>query len=182
MRDIESIKTFFPLRGEQIDLHLFIREDITDFYVGWLNDKDVVRYSNQRFIDHSIESCVNYFDSFQKNKALFIAVRSKDTRQMIGTMTVYFNYPHKVADIGIMIGEKSYWGKGIGKDAWITMLTFLHKDVGVRKITGGTLALNLGMIKIMRDAGMQEDGVRREQELVDGHPHDILYFTKLTHE
>ncbi|MDP1604346.1 MAG: GNAT family protein [Legionella sp.] len=182
MRDIISIKSFFPLQGEQVHLHLFKREDITESYVGWLNDKDVVRYSNQRFINHSIASSVDYFNSFQKNNALFVAIRLKDTGQMVGTMTVYFNYQHQVADIGIMIGEKNCWGKGIGKDAWLTLLTFLSNEVGVRKITGGTLALNLGMIKIMRETGMKEDGVRREHELVDGKAHDILHFTKLSHE
>lgn len=182
MRDIGAIKPLFPLQGEKVSLHLFNREDITESYVGWLNDKEVVRYSNQRFIHHSMESCLDYFSSFQKNNALFIAIRLKDNCQMVGTMTVYFNYHHKLADIGIMVGEKSCWGKGIGKDAWMTLLNFLSKEVEVRKITGGTLDLNSGMIKIMRDAGMKEDGVRQGHELIDGQPHDILHFTMMSHE
>ncbi|MCC6247256.1 MAG: hypothetical protein IT499_05810, partial [Rubrivivax sp.] len=36
------------LRGRRVRLRPFTAADITDAYIGWLNDPEVVRYSNQR--------------------------------------------------------------------------------------------------------------------------------------
>jgi RimJ/RimL family protein N-acetyltransferase len=48
----------------------------------------------------------------------------------------------------------------------------------VRKVTGGTLRCNAAMVRIMQACGMQPDGVRAGQELVDGEPQDVLYFAR----
>ena len=43
---------------------------------------------------------------------------------MIGTMTIYFSANHQTADIGIMIGNKAFWGKG-GEQAWQAVMDLL---------------------------------------------------------
>ncbi len=178
----EEIKRLLPLSGGKVKLELFKESNITGSYVRWLNDPDVVRYSNQRFKRHTQESCLKYFQSFEKADALFITVSEKETGTTVGTMTVYFNLQHETADIGIMIGDKNHWGKGLGKDAWATMLNFLINQCKFRKVTGGTLACNKGMIKIMQETGMQADGIRRLQEIVEDTPYDILHFAKFQTE
>ena len=50
--------------------------------------------------------------------------------------------------------------------------------VKVRKITGGTLIGNTAMINIMINSGMELDGVRVAQELVDGQVQDVVHFAK----
>ena len=96
----------------------------------------------------------------------------------VGTMSVYISTAHETADIGIMIGDRTCWGDGIGGDAWNTILTWLLDVVAIRKATGGCLRDNKGMAKIMINSLMQTDGVSIEQELVDGQPQDIMYFAK----
>jgi RimJ/RimL family protein N-acetyltransferase len=93
-------------------------------------------------------------------------------------MTIYINKNHKTADIGILIGKKSCWGKGMGLDAWNTCITWLFDKKNIRKITAGTLDLNLGMISIMKKSGMQQEAVRSKQEYCNGDYRDILYFSK----
>lgn len=178
MLDLASIKSRFPVRGEKVIVRLFQEEDITDRYVSWLNDKDVNRFSNQRFREHSRASCLQYWKTFENASALFLAILSSTDGSMIGTMTVYFNMHHAVADMGIMIGAKEVWGTGVGRDAWAAVMNLLSRAQGLRKITGGTLACNQGMRKIMLATDMLEDGVRRGQEMVDGQPIDILYYAK----
>jgi RimJ/RimL family protein N-acetyltransferase len=46
----------------------------------------------------------------------------------------------------------------------------------IRKVSGGALRCNVAMVNIMRNAGMQPDGVRLAHELVDGVSHDMLHF------
>lgn len=159
-------------------LRAFTEADITDTYVRWLNDPRVVRYSNQRFIAHDRASCIRYLQSFVGTNNLFLSVRRADTDQAIGTMTAYVAMHHGTVDVGIMIGEPSIWGTGIGQEAWDILTEWLLKLPIIRKLTAGTVACNVGMIRLMERSGMRLEGVRHAQELIDGRPEDILYFAR----
>jgi ribosomal-protein-alanine N-acetyltransferase len=166
------------LRGDKLDLRIFDETDITADYTRWLNDPEVVRFSNQRFRRHDRASCLAYLRSFEGTDNLFFSARLRATDQAVGTLTAYISRHHGTADVGIMIGERSAWGQGVGQDAWNTLCTWLVSVRGIRKLTAGTLDCNLAMIRIMERAGMHREAVRRNQELVDGQPHDVLYFAQ----
>jgi ribosomal-protein-alanine N-acetyltransferase len=178
MLDSDSIRNLFPLQGEKVTLHLFSENHINDRYLSWLNDPEVVRYSNQRFKIHDYNSCRAYLESFHATGNLFLAIHVKDGGQFIGTMTAFFSTPHRTVDMGILIGDKAFWKKGMGQEAWELLMLFLLGLNEVRKVTGGTLRCNLGMVNIMIKAGMQPDGVRIAHELVDNNPHDIIHFAR----
>lgn len=166
------------ISGKSILLRTFQPSDITSEYLSWLNDPEVVRYSNQRFVNHTKESSRKYLRSFQNSDNLFLAICLHENGQVIGTINSYISYHHSVADMGILIGNRSFWGNGLGTIAWELMMNFLHNDFGIRKVTGGTLSCNIGMIKIMESNGMHQDGVRRNHELVDGKEYDIFHYAK----
>jgi ribosomal-protein-alanine N-acetyltransferase len=165
------------LTGSKVRLDSFAGTDLTPAYVGWLNDPQVVRFSNQRFQTHSTESCRAYLASFEGSANLFLSVKTLDGRA-IGTMSVYRSVPHGTADVGIMIGERSCWGGGYGQDAWDTLLGWLLVQPGLRKVTAGALACNVGMVRLMERSGMTLEGVRRGQELVEGSPQDIVLYAR----
>ena len=170
--------TDFEIRGSKVLLRSFCLEDITDRYVGWLNDPRVVRFSNQRFLAHDRASCLQYLYSFAGTDNLFLSVRRLDTSQTIGTMTAYISSHHGTVDVGILIGDTSVWGGGYGQDAWNALTNWLLAQDSIRKLTGGTLACNKAMARIMERSGMQLEAVRKAQEMVEGAPQDILYFAR----
>jgi len=176
MLTLSQTKTLFPLSGERLSLHLFTQADITADYIGWLNNPQLVKYSNQRFIEHSHSSSQAYLDSISAADALFLSIKDHHTLEAIGTMSCYFNRHHQCADMGILIGNAHYRGQGIGQEAWILLQRTLIETVSVRKVTAGTLACNQSMLKIMKKSGMVEDGIRRQQEIVGGEAFDILHF------
>jgi RimJ/RimL family protein N-acetyltransferase len=162
------------LKGEVVELRSFAPENLTESYIGWLTDPQLMRFSNQRFRVHNMESCRAYMASFANTDNLFIAIYHEAV--FIGTMTAYRSTAHGTADIGLLIGSGSQ-GKGLGKDAWATLVAHLLAT-GTRKVTGGTLRCNTTMLRIMQSCGMQADGVRVAQELVDGVAQDMLHFAK----
>ena len=168
----------FPLRGKAIELKPFLVADINDSYIGWLNDQNVVKYSNQRFFVHNMESCLRYQASFKNTDNLFMVIRRLSDGKMIGTITAYVSKHHCTADVGILIGDKAVWGMGYGLDAWITFTNWLLDRSDIRKLTAGTLACNFGMIKLMERSGMVLEATRKAQELIEGQPTDILYYAK----
>lgn len=166
------------LVGEKTRLVRFDSTDITDRYLNWLNDPTIVRFSNQRFKRHSIESSRAYLASFEDTDNLFLSIRRITGGDSIGTLTVYAAMPHGTADIGILIGAAQEWGCGYGLDAWKTASDWLIAQCCMRKVTGGTLSCNEGMRKIFERSGMHLEGTRRAQELVEGIPMDTLYYAR----
>ena len=163
--------------GMRLHLSRFTQGHVNASYIGWLNDPNVVKYSNQRFISHTSETCLHY-QSFAGTNNRFYAIEELATAQMLGTLTVYANLHHQTADIGILIGAKQHWGRGLGQEAFELAMRALASTGQIRKITAGTMASNVGMVKIMERSGMHLEATRKAQEIFDGHPMDVLYFAK----
>lgn len=173
-----SDETTLSLAGRLTFLRPFADEDIGDEYLGWLNDPRVVRFSNQRFRTHTRESARAYLSSFSGSDNLFLAIRLAASGRTVGTITAYRSLPHETADMGLMVGDRSCWGEGIGLDAWSCLMDYLLNACRLRKVTGGTLRCNVGMVRIMERSGMVLEAVRAQQELVDQVPEDALYYAK----
>lgn len=169
---------FVPLEGRRVLLRPFGLQDVTAEYVAWLNDPEVVRFSNQRFQRHDAASCTAYLATFARTENLFLAIVDRDDGRTIGTMTAYRNGHHGTVDVGIMVGDRRVWGHGYGLDAWMTLAGWLLGPGGLRKLTCGTLACNSAMRSIAERSGMRLEATRHAQEMVAGEPQDILYYAR----
>lgn len=154
----------------------FSRAHLTEHYVSWLNDPEVVRYSNQRYTTNTIESCRNYFESFINTSHFFWAIETKAPRERhIGNINAYVDTRHSTADVGIVIGEREVWGEGYGSEAWAGVCHLLIKTVGLRKVTAGTIEPNIGMQNIMNRLGMVPDGIRKKHQIFEDEEVDLIY-------
>jgi len=151
---------------------------VTHEYVSWLNDPQVVRFSNQRFRQHSQESFWDYVATFKESPNRFLKILLQEDARMVGTMTAYVAIHHETVDMGIMVGSRSVWGQGVGKDEWNTLMGWFLETVCIRKVTGGTMRSNVAMLRIMERPGMALEAIRPGQEMLDDLPQDILYYGK----
>lgn len=168
----------FPITLKRLTIRPFRASDITDNYISWLNDPEIVKFSNQRFIHHNRETCKAFLNSIDSSDAIFLIIICNESKDTLGTITVHFCKNHLTADIGILLGNKAHWGKGFGEEAWSAVMEFLIKKINVRKVTGGTLSCNKGMLRVFEKVGMVPDGLRKDHELVNGKSYDILHFAK----
>lgn len=164
------------LETPRLRLFPFGDKHLTARYVGWLNDPEVVRFSEQRHRRHTLGSCRAYLRAMVRSPNLFWAIEARDPDLgHIGNVTAYVDPPNELADVAIMIGERRCWGRGYGSEAWTAVCDHLLSGGGMRKITAGTLAPNKGMLAVMRKSGLVEDGRRRRHYLVDGKEVDMIY-------
>ena len=152
-------------------------DDLTPSYINWLNDQSLMRYSNQRFMNHTLATSRSYLATFTKTDNLFLAICDRED-QLVGTMTAYRNMNHQTVDLGILIG-KEFTGKGFGKAAWKIMISYFTSDGLTRKITAGCASPNLAMIRLAEGCGMALEGRRVGQEVYDNVLVDILLFGKM---
>lgn len=142
--------------------------------VKWLNDPEVMKYSEQRHRIHSLTTQVAYINTFSGN-SLFLAIYLGS--EMIGTMTVYADDYNGIANVGILIGDKTKWGFGYGSDAWEMVCQHLLAT-GTRKIEAGCMAINNPMIKICQHYGMTEEGRQKDHFIISGKPTDLIHWGK----
>ncbi|MDD5093973.1 MAG: GNAT family N-acetyltransferase [Dehalococcoidia bacterium] len=74
----------------------------------------------------------------------------------------------KEAEIGIMIGDREYWGKGYGSDAVATLVRHVFLDVGLEKIRLLTLNSNIRAQMCFEKCGFVSSGrmVKNKYEFV----------------
>lgn len=160
--------------GIGVRLERFTASYLTDRYVGWLNDPEVVCYSENRHRRHSPDSCASYFASMTAGGHEFYAIVRQADGEHIGNITIYIDAPNKIGDISIMIGERSARGHGLGREAWSLACEHALTALGLRKITAGTMSENRPMLALMA-ASMKIEAVRPRQFLLNGREVDGIY-------
>ena len=164
------------LTAQHLDLRPFSEQYLTPRYVAWLNDKETVRYSEQRHRAHTLESCRAYAASFAASPSFFWAIVTHDPALgHIGNLTATVDAANRVADLAIVIGERRARGLGLGLEAWRRACRFLLTEAGLRKVTAGTMATNEPMLRVMAASGMFEEGRRRRQFLHEGRAVDLVF-------
>ncbi len=144
-------------------------------YVGWLNDPDVVRYSEQRHKVHTLESCAAFVGSFNDSPSHLWAIVQKSDGIHIGNIHADIDLHNRIADVAILIGAREIWGQGYGLEAWNSVLDWLQSQGRIRKIVAGCMRSNAAMYSIMIKSGMTDDGQRQKHYLLDGKPEDIVF-------
>lgn len=164
------------LNASPLRLVPFCSHHLSEDYVAWLNNPDVVRYSEQRHRKHTRQTCADYLAGFRDGPDLIWAIETADEGH-IGNITTAINIPNRLADIAILLGCDRARGRGYGRLAWQRVLDYLLNRPDLDKITGGCLSNNVAMRKILQGC-MQPDGIREAHYLCDGERVDILYFAR----
>ena len=150
---------------------------LTQRYVDWLNDKEVVKYSEQRHFTHSIESCKKYYLEQKDFGNLFLAIEAENNVH-IGNIGIYIDSKNKIADMSILIGDKTFWGKGYAYRSWNLVLNCMLNNFNLRGITAGTMSINHPMISLMKKSKMNIDAILKNRFLLDGEVVDLVVASK----
>ncbi len=128
-------------------------------FAHWLNDPEVVKYSEQRHKTHTIESQLDYWHSPVTAHPNFVNMICLAGSEIpIGSISAAIDSHNQVANIGILIGHKSEWGKGYGAEAWECTMNYLFAH-GIRKIEAGCMATNAAMIGLCHKVKMIREAV-----------------------
>jgi RimJ/RimL family protein N-acetyltransferase len=111
---------------------------------------------------------------------LFLGIHSHILSKHVGNIKIaLIDRNHGTGEVGIMIGERDVWGKGIASAAIELLSDIALEQLSLRKLTAGCYATNTGSFKAFKKAGYIVEGVRREQYILDGEPEDIILMGKI---
>jgi RimJ/RimL family protein N-acetyltransferase len=154
------------IEGRRCTLKPLELEHVTPEYVSWLADPEVNQFLESRFVEHDLDSVKAFVASVQNSGTTwFYGIWAKSSKSLkhVGNIKLGpVDRNHLTADIGFLIGNKGYWGKGIGSEAIALMLEFGFAN-GLKKITAGAYENNPGSSKALLKGGFVEEGLRRSQ-------------------
>lgn len=164
-------------RRRDVELFLLDEADVGGSYVGWLNDPRVNRYLESRFEPHGVDSTRRFVAACRHDpQALLLGIRSValDARHVGNIKLGPIDRRHGLAEVGILVGDPMAWGRGVATSAIEALSAIARDELGLRKLTAGCYAENLGSARAFQKAGFEIEGTRRAHLLLDGCPHDLI--------
>jgi len=146
--------------------------------VGWLNDPEVVKFSEQRHKQHTVESQLNYWKSPATYEPNLVRIIELQENYAIGSISATIDQKNNIADVGILIGDKSQWGRGFGYEAWECVCNYLFFERKIRKIEAGCMSINKPMIRLCEKYMMRLEGTKIAHFDVGGMTSDMLMYGK----
>jgi len=161
------------------------KEHIGELYLKWLNDIEIVTSigSYTLLLPKDISFIDESYSRFTAPNAIGFFIKDSITNRWIGTAKIdKIDLYNSSAEIGIMIGEKEYWGKGIATIVYDLLLSYAFKDLGLFRIWGGCLESNKAMAKVFQKKGFKQDALLRKNIKIKGKMENSFLFSILKNE
>jgi ribosomal-protein-alanine N-acetyltransferase len=168
---IESVGSRQPfLSGNKLFLRVINEKDLEGRYFDWLNDCEVTKYLETGFFPNSSENMLKYFNDVGRNvNNVLLAIIDAKTNKHIGNIRLGpINWIHRNAFLGIIVGEKEFWGKGYATESIKLMVEYGFDRLNLHKISAGVNNYNTASLKAFERVGFEEEGRRKEELFVDG--------------
>jgi ribosomal-protein-alanine N-acetyltransferase len=149
------VKLAQPLDTPRLQLRCLTAADATERYLRWLQDPEVARYLESRFARHSLDGLPPWIEQMNNSPdSLLLGLFTRSEGLHIGNIKLGpIDSHHGRGDIGLMLGEKSHWGRGYASEAIMRVAVHAFDDLGLRKLTAGCYANNIGSMKAFEKVG-----------------------------
>jgi RimJ/RimL family protein N-acetyltransferase len=162
-----------------------VRTEDAEKYFEWLNDIEVsvnLRAYNQQI---SLETEREYLEKFAKNQVsdYFFGIITRETDLLVGNCALMNpDFINRNAELGIFVGDKNYWGKGIGTESIMLLLDFGFNVLNLHNIWLSFFDFNTKSKSIYEKCGFKVIGRRREAKIIGNLKFDIVYMDILAEE
>ena len=173
------------LRGERIQLGPVKREYI-ESYLKWLNDPELTQYLSI-FLPLTRMKEEDWVENLKnRNDTIVFGILTSDengVEKLIGNCGLHeIDWKNRVAEVGIMIGEKELHGKGYGTEAMELILEYGFQTVNLNRIQLHVYDFNIRAIKSYTKIGFIEEGRLRQAQFKNGKYYDMILMSMLHEE
>jgi RimJ/RimL family protein N-acetyltransferase len=161
-------------RGELVRLTQVSRDNLPA-YKRWMRDYEVQRFLARTPTPITDEAEEAWFESVAEDTGDYIfAIRTLDGDTLIGNCGLHnVEAKNRLAEFGIIIGEKDYWGRGYGTDAARVILRFAFDELNLHRVELDVYDFNPRAIRSYEKVGFVHEATRRDALFRDGAYHDV---------
>ena len=125
----------------------------------------------------------NIVSDVSKQQSQVFSIVDLETDSSIGRCMLFnLDRVNRQAALGIVIGEKEYWGKGFGQDAAKLLLDYGFNLLNLNNIMLGTYSFNERAQACFRKLGFKEIGKRRQARIINMKKYDLILMDMLAEE
>lgn len=172
---------FKKLIGEKCYLSP-LTDDDAENWVRWHNDIDISMPESNVYVSITLQNMRNRVNRHQSNMESVFTVVDLETDSPIGTVEITYSTLYRTGSLGVIIGEKQYWGRGFGREAINLILDYGFNLLNLHNIMLGVYAFNTRAIGLYGSMGFREIGRKREYQTMGGRKIDMIMMDMLSHE
>lgn len=172
------------LCGKRVRLSALSHQD-GETMAGWQQDAGLLRlWDAEPALPRSEDDVHRWIeDGRNKSGLIRLAIRPLEGNEILGVMELDgILWAHQVAWLGIGIGDRANWGKGLGREAIELALRLAFDELNLHRIQASVFSYNERSQALLAKAGFQREGVYREFMQRDGVRHDMYLYGLLRPE
>ena len=153
-----------------MDLTIKILEegDVGKDYLEWFLDTEIVRFSDNQYRKFTIDGQKEYVRNCLANTDIDL-YGIFDGNRHIGNIAISgFSSVHKKAEITYVVGDRKYWGKGVGSFAVFEISKKAINKYKLNKLYAGVADANIGSRRILEKNGFVIEGTRINHLFYEG--------------
>jgi len=158
--------------------------DASERWLSWGRDPEVMHPTNAPVRQLTRQELAKYIAGHDNYRRYLIGVFDKASGIHIGFYYIDVDRTHDTATFNVIIGEKSFWGKGVIDETRAALIDYFFDKLGMAKVCGGPLSRNFPMIFNYKAQGWIYEGTLRGhvKSVIDGSRLDQVRFRFLPHE
>jgi RimJ/RimL family protein N-acetyltransferase len=162
------------LKGRNVNLRPLRKEDMPAC-TRWINDPEV-RDFVKNYLPMTLLEEEEWYASIHKGKATNVVLAIETAEgQHIGNMGIHrIDWRSRIGTTGAVIGEKEYWGKGLGTEAKKLFLHHAFYGMNLRKICSQVIAYNTRSMKYSEKCGYKVEGMLKDHVFRRGQYWDLI--------
>ncbi len=178
-------KEFFSLK--EVYLRGIQKEDFTEGLFYWANDQEVTQYMVTGLKPSTKEGMEKLYNdtisSIQGGTEVVFAIVERQSGKNIGIVGLYqINQQVRSVEFRILIGDKSFWRKGIGTECTNILVDYAFRNLNLNKVWLGVNEENLGAVKSYEKAGFFREGKLRQEVYRNNKYYDAIRMSLLRNE
>ena len=107
----------------------------------------------------------------------FWSIETKDGVTIGTTALTEFNDYHGVANLGVVIGDKNYWGKGVATEVITALVNHVFENLNIFSISAEVEEGNIPMMKALEKVGFKQDGLFESARVKNGKRINVHHFS-----
>jgi len=158
------------LKTKRVNLRSVRKNDIENF-LNWCNDPEITQYM-YLFLPVSETAEERWIEDAGKDEkgAIFvIETVNRKKRIPIGICELKnINWKDRNAEIGIIIGKKNYWNKGLGTEILTLVIEYGFSQLNLHRLWVAIFENNSKRIPLFQKLGFQNEGCLRSAVFKNG--------------